>query len=111
MCIRIISLLSNGGRVGETLKAKWSAIDFENRLITFQALNTKTLKTRKVALTNQFYHELIRLWNESNKDLDSLVFNFKSVRKAFESACKEANIETGRPFGITLHSLTGSNRH
>jgi integrase len=47
----------------------------------------------------------MRLWNESNKDLDSLVFNIKSVRKAFESACKEANIKTGRPFGITLHSL------
>ncbi len=33
------------------------------------------------------------------------MFNIKSVRKAFESACKEANIKTGRPFGITLHSL------
>ncbi len=101
----IISLLSTGARLGETLKIRWSDTDFENRLITFQALNTKTLKTRKVAITNHFYDELMRLWNESNKDLDSLVFNIKSVRKAFESACKEANIETGRPFGITLHSL------
>ena len=101
----IISLLSTGARLGETLKLKFSDIDFEKSLITFQALNTKTLQTRKVAITNHFHQELINLWNESDKKLDSLVFNFKSVRKAFESACKEAGIETGRPFGITLHSL------
>lgn len=101
----IISLLSTGARLGETLKLKFSDIDFENRLITFQALNTKTLQTRKVAITNHFHEELINLWNKSDKNLDSLVFNFKGVRKAFESACKDADIETGRPFGITLHSL------
>jgi integrase len=101
----IISLLSTGARLGETLKLKWSDIDLENRLITFRALNTKTLKTRKVAITNQFYDELLTLWNESDKKLDSSLFNFKGVRKAFETACTKANIETGRPFGITLHSL------
>jgi integrase len=101
----IICLLSTGARKGETLKLKWSDVDFENRLITFQALNTKTLKTRKAAVTNQLYAELLVLWNESDRKADSLVFNFKCVRKAFENACKEAGIETGRPFGITLHSL------
>jgi integrase len=101
----IICLLSTGGRRGETLKLKWSDVDFSNRLITFQALNTKTLKTRKVAVTNQLYDELLTLWNQSDKQSNSLVFNFKSVTKAFENACKEAGIETGRPFGITLHSL------
>ena len=68
-------------------------------------MNTKTLKTRKVAITNHLYDELIKLWNESDRKADSNVFNFKCVRKAFENACKEAGIETGRPFGITLHSL------
>ncbi len=101
----IISLLSTGARLGETLKLKFSDVEFEKRLITFQALNTKTLQTRKVAITNHFHEELVNLWNESDKKLDSLVFNFKGVRKALESACKEAGIETGRPFGITLHSL------
>lgn len=48
---------------------------------------------------------LINLWNASGKNVDSLVFNFKGVRKAFDSACNETNIEKGRPFGITLHSL------
>jgi integrase len=101
----LICLLSTGARLGETLKLKWSDIDFENRLITFQALNTKTLKTRKVAITSYLNDEFINLWNDSDKNLNSMVFNFKGVRKAFESACNVAEIETGRPFGITLHSL------
>lgn len=104
----LIFLLSTGARIGETLKLKFADVDFQTGLITFQALNTKTLKTRKVAITNNLNEELITLWNNSDKNLDSLVFNFKGVRKAFDSACKEAKIETGRPYGITIHSLRHS---
>jgi len=104
----LICLLSTGARKGETLKLTWKDIDFENRLITYRALNTKTLKTRKVPMTKQLYSELLLLWEQSDKDLDSLVFKFRSVRTAFESACREAGIETGRPLGITLHSCRHS---
>lgn len=101
----IIFLLDTGARCGESLKLKFTDLDFENRLITFQALNTKTLKKRKIVMTNRAYDELLRLWEKSNGDNKSLVFNFRAFRGSFESACKEAGIPTGRPYGITPHSL------
>jgi integrase len=51
----IICLLDTGARRGETFKLKFSDLDFQNRLITYQALNTKTLKTRQVAMTNRAF--------------------------------------------------------
>ena len=101
----IIFLLDTGARKGESTLLKFSDLDFEKKLITFQALNTKTLKTRQIMMTNRVYVELQKLWENSDKREDSLIFNFKDVRNSFEAACKEVGIETGRPFGITLHSL------
>lgn len=101
----LIFLLDTAARRGETMLLQFSDLDFQQRLITFRALNTKTLKMRKVAMTNRVYEELINLWKNSNNQVDSLVFNFKDVRDSFEAACKEADIETGRPYGITLHNL------
>jgi integrase len=45
------------------------------------------------------------LWESSDKNENTSVFNFKCVKTAFKNACRDAAIETGRPFGITLHSL------
>lgn len=104
----IICLLDTGARRGETLKLKFSDLDFENRLITYQALNTKTLKTRQIAMTTRVYNELSKLWEDSSKNEDELVFKFRDVRSSFENACIDAGIPTGRPFGITLHSLRHS---
>lgn len=101
----IIILLDTGARRGETLKLKFSDLDFEKWLITFQALNTKTLKTRQVVMTSRVYAELQKLWENSDKNEAANVFHFSDVRKSFEVACQEANIPTGRPFGITIHSL------
>ena len=56
-------------------------------------------------MTKRVYEVLLDLWSKSDQDLGALVFSFKSVKTAFGNACVEANIETGRPFGITLHSL------
>jgi integrase len=101
----VILLLDTAARIGETLKLRFCDLDFDRRLITFQALNTKTLKERRVAMTERVVEELKRLAENSDGDSERLVFNTKSIRASFEAACIEAGIETGRPFGITPHSL------
>jgi integrase len=105
----LISLLDTGARKGETLKLKWKDVDFERRLLTFQALNTKTLRTRRVAITSRLFNELIRLWEESPKNYEGLVFGITdNVNNSFASACKEASLKQGGIDGLTIHSLRHS---
>lgn len=102
----IIALLDTGARKGEMLKLTWRFVDFKNRVITFQALNTKTLRKRKAAITQRLFDELQMLWEKSDKQLDSLVFGIiDNVSKSFYSACNDARIQHGGIDGITLHSL------
>lgn len=105
----LISLLDTGARKGETLKLKWKDVDFQKRLITFQALNTKTLRPRQVAITSRLFNELQNLWQNSGKDLNGLVFGIiDNVNRSFASACKDAGIKQGGFDGIMLHSLRHS---
>ena len=102
----IIALLDSGARKGEMLKLTWQFVDFENRIITFQASTTKTLKTRRVAITLRLYNELQTLWKNSDKKPNSLVFSIaNNVRRSFASACKDAGIKHGGIDGLTLHCL------
>lgn len=105
----LISLLDTGARKGETLKLQWKDVDFEKRLITFEAMNTKTLKTRQVAITARLFEALQSLWQNSDKNLDGLVFGIiDNVSKSFASACNEAGIKHGGIDGIVIHSLRHS---
>ena len=102
----LIALLDTGARKGEMLKLKWSDVDFELHLITVQALNTKTLKSRQVAITERLRNELRQLWENSEKDFNSRVFGITdNVRKSFASACADAEIKHGGIDGLTLHCL------
>lgn len=101
----LICLLDTGARIAETLKLRFNDIDFNHRLITYRALNTKTLKSRKVAMTERVWKELQALFVSTGNNSDARVFPFRYIRNSFEAACCQAGIETGRPFGITPHSL------
>lgn len=102
----IIALLDTGARKGEMLKLTWQYVDFQNRIITIQARNTKTLRTRQVAITQRLYDELHLLWETSDKNPDSLVFGVAdNVKRSFMSACKDAGIKHGGIDGLTLHCL------
>ena len=105
----LVALLDTGARLGEMLKLTWQFVDFDERLITFQALTTKTLRTRQVALTQRLYDELQLLWNNSDKSANSLVFGItNNVRKSFASVCRDAGIKQGGIDGFTLHSCRHS---
>ncbi|HEX8289658.1 MAG TPA: tyrosine-type recombinase/integrase [Pyrinomonadaceae bacterium] len=105
----LICLLDTGARKGETLKLTWKDVSFEKKVITFRAMNTKSLRTRQVGITNRLFQFLEELWHNSNKDVEGLVFGIvDNVSKSFSSACKEAGIIVGGIDGITLHSLRHS---
>jgi integrase len=90
----IILALDTAMRRGELLKLCWRDVDLENRLISILAFNTKTAKARTVGMTERVYQELTRLWEQSPKDYDELVFGIKdTVKRSFASACRDAEIE------------------
>ncbi|MBS1794118.1 MAG: site-specific integrase [Acidobacteria bacterium] len=90
----IITALDTAMRCGELLKLVWRDVDLDNRIINILAFNTKTAKARTVGMTGRVYEELTRLWNQSPKDLDEIVFGIKdNVKRSFSSACRDANIE------------------
>jgi len=104
----VIALLDTGARRGEMIKLTWQSVDFERRLILIRSETTKTLQNRRVAITERLYNELLELWNNSKKDLSASVFQMKTFRKAFETACRLAGIKTGGIDGLTTHSLRHS---
>jgi integrase len=84
-------------RRGEILTLEWSDLSLENRTITLRAFNTKTARSRTVALTRRAFIELQRLYDASKKSLNKLVFGgIKSVRTSFAKACKAAKISDFR---------------
>src|SRR6266850_4525156 len=83
----LICALDTGMRRGEILSLKWSDVDFEERVLTIRAFNTKTMKERQVSLTTRLALELETLWNASPKIREGLVFGFtNNVKRSFTSA-------------------------
>ncbi len=97
----LICALDTGMRRGEIFGLKWSDVDFEERVLTIRAFNTKTMKGRQVSLTTRLAIELEKLWEESPKTKDQLVFGFtNNVKKSFTSV----RIRSGLP-DIRFHDL------
>jgi integrase len=46
----LICALDTGMRRGELFSLTWADVDFENRLITIRAFNTKTMRERRVGM-------------------------------------------------------------
>lgn len=79
---------------GEVFKMIWSDVDFGGKIIHVRAMNTKTLQSRMVPISERLDSELKTLWEKSSKDLDATVFGIRDdVNVAFRNACKDAGIE------------------
>lgn len=89
----IICALDTGMRRGEILSLRWSDVDLEGRVLNIRAFNTKTMKERQISLTTRFAAELEKLWEQSPKDSNQLVFGFSdNVKKSFASARGQAGL-------------------
>ena len=89
----VICALDTGMRRGEIFGLKWSDVDFEDRVLTIRAFNTKTMQERQVSLTTRLMIELERIWEESPKNKDFLVFGFTdNVKKSWTSVRTKAGL-------------------
>ena len=93
----IICALNTGMRKGEILSLQWSDVDLENNLITIDATNTKSKKTKKIYINTKLRAILLELKLKSGGE--DIVFlgqdskPIKRLRTAFDNACKRANIK------------------
>ncbi len=92
----VIAALDTGCRFNELATLTFRQINLVESTISILAENTKTFRAREVGITSRLRCELEKLWEKSNKNLDSLVFGLKGVRTAFNSACREAKLDNLR---------------
>lgn len=101
----VITALDTAMRRGELFKLKWGDVDLHNGLITIQATNTKTERTRTVAMTVRAREELTQLWQKSPQDYSQSVFGITDIKRSWKTACKLAGIDNLR-FHDLRHTAT-----
>lgn len=92
----VIVALHTGLRLSEVLGLKWSGVDMDTRFIKVE--RTKSKKTRFISINSLLYEELAQLKKQAGKE--QRVFAFKSIRTAFDNACKRAQVKD-----FTFHDL------
>lgn len=99
----IICAIDTGCRKGELLKMRWQDIDWDARALSIPMMNTKTARARAVPISNRMVVELEKLWGESDRNLEALVFGLKDVKRSFDSARREAGVAD-----VRIHDLRHS---
>src|ERR1051325_3152997 len=87
----IICALDTGMRRGELFKLVWSDVDFENKLITIRAFNTKTMRQRQIGMTDRLASELAVLCAK-NPYPEALLFGIGSTKGAWNKVRTKAGV-------------------
>jgi integrase len=87
----IICELDTGMRRGELFKLRWADVDFENKLITIRAFNTKTMRQREVGMTERLASELAVLY-AANPNPEALLFGIGSTKGAWNKVRLQAGV-------------------
>jgi integrase len=101
----LICALDTAMRPEEIYKLVWSDVNFKRGIIKICAENTKTETERIVGLTLRLKEELEKLWELSPKNPQGSVFGVKSIKHAFKTARRKANIN-GFRFRDCRHTAT-----
>ena len=97
----IIMAIDTGMRLGEILKVERQQIDFESKVISLRAEQTKGLKERVIPVSERLEKTLEAHFKGKFIARTQPVFGgVKSVKKAFASACVAAGID-----GLHFHDL------
>lgn len=103
----VITALDTAMRKGELLKLRWKDINLPMRIITVNALNSKTAKAREIGMTQRVYKVFSRLWEQSPKDENELVFGIKdNFKNGFRNACDDAGIKDLRFHDLRHTAIT-----
>lgn len=96
----LIAAWDTAARRGELMSLTWENVDFNAGhygTITVIASKCKTERERIIGMTPRLHDALRELWEQSAKNPDGLVFNYRSTPKtAFMAACRDAGIDDYR---------------
>jgi excisionase family DNA binding protein len=92
----LVVALNTGMRLGEILNLMWNDVDLEEREIRLK--KTKGRRSRVIPINSTLFDLLTKL--KEDQGSSDFVFPFKSIRTAFENACRRAKIKN-----FTFHDL------
>jgi integrase len=69
----------------------WADVDFDNKLITIRAFNTKTMRQRQIGMTERLARELAVLYAK-NPNPEALLFGIGSIKGSWNKVRRQAGV-------------------
>ena len=88
----VICAIDTGMRANEIFSLTWHCVNLSTRTLTVQAMNSKTLREKRVPISTRLLRELHALYPRKREDNERVFGVEKSVAKAWKTACRLAGI-------------------